>query len=80
MCKTPKICPTCGNKKPLTRHHIYPCQWYHGAGPTYKLCRDCHSELERYIPHKWVLTTRECMDIFQSFINLKKAVLKCQNF
>lgn len=47
--------PKCGNSKgKLTKHHVFP-QLHYGRnnqlGECY-LCRSCHDELERMIPHE----------------------------
>lgn len=48
-------CPTCDQARALTRHHIYPCRHF-GRGKknpgVFLLCRNCHDELERYIPYE----------------------------
>ena len=47
------VCPKCGERKPRTRHHVYPQRFY-GRGKnntlTIDLCQSCHTLLERMIP------------------------------
>jgi hypothetical protein len=47
-----KECPCCGEVKPMTKHHIFPVRHFGRKNNTFifMLCRECHSELERYIP------------------------------
>ena len=46
------LCPTCGKARPLTRHHVYPVRHYGRKNNVhyFYLCRQCHDQLERYIP------------------------------
>jgi len=45
-------CQCCGELKPNTKHHVYPVRHYGKFQNTsfFMCCRECHSELETYIP------------------------------
>jgi len=46
------MCPKCLRIRVLTKHHIHPQRHFTQKNPEYLfLCRDCHSELEKEIPH-----------------------------
>jgi len=45
------MCPKCFKMMYLTKHHIYPKQFFKGS-PVFWLCRSCHDDLERMIDHK----------------------------
>ena len=42
------ICPKCGERKALTKHHVYPKRYkaFSRRKVYVWLCRDCHDELE----------------------------------
>ena len=62
------ICPKCGVKGNLTRHHILPKRFFHGEGDTMLICRLCHDELENKIPFKIRLTEDEYYLILDKFL------------
>lgn len=44
-------CPKCRQWRYATKHHIYPMRWFTDRrNETIKLCRDCHDDLEDFIP------------------------------
>ena len=54
-------CPACGQKKFLTRHHVFPKRHWpemantnrwsgHPPPPIISICRKCHDKLEKLIP------------------------------
>ncbi len=47
------VCPCCNEVRVLTRHHVYPRRVYGRANnnDVFLLCRNCHDELETYIPY-----------------------------
>lgn len=46
-------CPKCKEIKPLTRHHIKPRRFFSSNNKNILLiCRDCHNNLEFFIPQQ----------------------------
>lgn len=67
-----KICPTCGHKKKLTQHHIFPQRFFGDVNVKVGLCEDCHQgELEHIIPEDTQLTKAEYILLFMGFLKLK---------
>ena len=68
-------CPLCRQHykptNPKNIHHLWPREFYHGAGLTAEICRACHNEFEKANPHTVVLTTQECEKLWYDFV-LKK--------
>ena len=57
-----KVCAKCGSPDHLTRHHIYPRQFFKGTPNNNKkiavLCETHHEQLEKHIPHHQKLSRR----------------------
>lgn len=64
------ICPKCKEDKPLTRHHVFPKRFYKKSRKTLDVCRDCHSELEFYIPQQQKMCDRYYTKIIDLFLGL----------
>jgi len=46
-----KVCPKCAKVKSMTSHHIFPERFYGKSKENrVELCRECHDQLERFIP------------------------------
>jgi 5-methylcytosine-specific restriction endonuclease McrA len=67
-------CPKCRAELPMTRHHIYPKRHFGGGGgkDIFLLCRDCHDELERWIPQHQVMPREFYPAIIYAFTNQKE--------
>lgn len=73
------ICPKCGLVKELTKHHIIPerlfTRYRQEVGqridrqlfPTIHICRDCHDQLEKEIPHAIPILI-DCLNILLRFL------------
>lgn len=46
------ICPKCFELKPLTSHHVYVKRYYGANDYILRLCRECHTELEKILQSK----------------------------
>ena len=45
-------CPACGEEKHLTKHHILCPKNKWDWNMVFMLCRECHIELHKALPHK----------------------------
>lgn len=46
------VCPKCLEKKPLTKHHIFPVRFFGKNDYLIKICRSCHDKIEAIIKSK----------------------------
>lgn len=67
-----KVCARCGSSEHLTRHHIYPRQFFKGTKNNNKkivvLCEEHHTELEKHIPHHQKLSRNYYENVLKSFL------------
>lgn len=72
-------CPVCGvayhTNNWRSGHHILPKRFFHGIGGIYYMCRQCHNELEFFIPQKKLLEEEKYWQILIDFIKRKHALL-----
>ncbi len=65
-------CARCGTVHNLTWHHIYPQRYFKRFTRfmQYKLslCRDCHDDMETYIPERRILPPHEYLKITLVFL------------
>lgn len=63
-------CPKCGEEKPMTRHHVYPKRFFgtRYSNSLYLLCRECHNELEKYIPQQELMPKAFYLAIIEVFL------------
>lgn len=67
--KDNKRCPVCGKKKRLTTHHILPRRFFGREPYIYRLCRECHDELElKWIPTCPILEPSMYWDLLEQFL------------
>jgi len=55
-------------------HHIWPVEFFHGIGPKIDLCRQCHNELEKRIPHKTKKAKRWYEITLSNFLKEKRGM------
>lgn len=66
------ICPTCGNRRKLTEHHIFPQRFFGDINVKVPICENCHQcELEQIIPKDTQLTKVEYILLFMGFLKIK---------
>lgn len=67
-----KVCAKCGSSEHLTRHHIYPRQFFKGRHNNNKkiavLCEKHHEEIESHIPHHQKMSKKFYETVLAKFI------------
>ena len=66
-------CPKCKEEKVMTRHHIYPIRFFgkEDNKERFLLCRECHTDLEKYIPNYQVMPKEFYPAVIQMFLTME---------
>jgi hypothetical protein len=59
------LCPKCGQKKPLTRHHVFKSYVFGNEGLIIYFCRDCHNQIEYFITRMETCTLKPYKSMYE---------------
>lgn len=71
-----RVCPKCGKQCHLTKHHILPKRFFGPNNKIFLICRDCHDELEKFIPKYDKLNPHQYFQVLRWFLTEWKGPYK----